>query len=74
MEGIRRIMDLSVWRVGLSQFFCLILLLSISLTASAVEQAPSESVMVGERPSLNGEATIVNVGLFVFDIDEIDDV
>lgn len=74
MESVRRIMDLNVWRVGLGQFFCLILLLSISLTASALEPAPSESVMLGERPSLNGEVTIVDVSLFVFDIDEIDDV
>jgi hypothetical protein len=31
-------------------------------------------VMLGERPSGNGEPTIVKLGVFIFDIDEIDDV
>jgi hypothetical protein len=41
--------------------------------AAAVQASP-ESVMLGERPSRNGEPTLIELGVFVIDIDEIDDV
>jgi hypothetical protein len=31
-------------------------------------------MLIGERPSINGEATVIEVGVFIIDIDEIDDV
>jgi len=36
--------------------------------------ASQDSVMLGERPSQNGEPTVVEVNLFVIDVDEVDDV
>ena len=49
-------------------------LLYLSLPDAVHAQSNPESVMLGERPSVNGEPTIIEVGLFVIDVDEIDDV
>jgi len=57
-----------------ARFFCLILLAFLGMTASALAQAIPESVLQGERPPGHGEPTIVEVGIYIFDIDEIDDV
>jgi hypothetical protein len=56
------------------RLFCLVLLASLGMTVSAEAQTPSEAVMLGERPSINGEPTVIEVGVFVIDIDDIDDV
>jgi hypothetical protein len=61
-------------RLALTKILRLILLISIAVAMSAAAQAQTESVMLGERPSVNGEPTVIKVGLFVIDIDEIDDV
>lgn len=61
-------------RLDARKFFWLIPLLSFSLEALAQVDVPTESVMLGERPSRNGEPTVIDIGLFVIDIDEIDDV
>lgn len=74
MTGAKRTMNASDWCMRLTSYLWLILLASFSLTASAVEHSYPESVLVGERPSNNGEPTIVEIGLFIFDIDDIDDV
>ncbi|MFC1688947.1 hypothetical protein ACFL0N_01895 [Pseudomonadota bacterium] len=55
----------------LTRLTWIILLAMLSVEASA---GISESELLGERPSENGEPTVVEVGLFVIDIDEIDDV
>lgn len=47
-------------------------LLSVQVLAS--DLSSQASVMLGERPSLNGEPTVVDISLFIMDIDEIDDV
>jgi hypothetical protein len=57
-----------------TRFFCLVLMALTSVTVSAQDQQISESVMLGERPSINGEPTAVEVGLYVIDIDEINDI
>ena len=74
MAGVKRGKGSGVWCVGLTRIFWLVLLTLLSMAVSAAGQAPSDSVMLGERPSSNGEATSVEVNMFIFDIDEIDDV
>lgn len=59
---------------AVTHFFFLALLLLVSVVASAAEHVTSEQVMLAERPSSNGEATEIEVGVFLLDIDEIDDV
>ena len=47
----------------------------VMLTLPSVQVlASQDSVMLGERPSQNGEPTVIDVNLFVMDVDEIDDV
>lgn len=53
--------------------FWLLLSASLGAEASATLQISSESIL-GERPSRNGEPTNVEIGVFVIDIDDIDDV
>ena len=74
MTGAKRATDYGEWYVRLTWYLWLILLASFSLTALAAEESLSESVLLGERPSINGEPVIVEIGVFVFDIDDIDDV
>lgn len=74
MTGTKRAMNSVEWCIRLGWYLCLILFTSFSLTASATEQSISESVLLGERPSMNGEPTVIEIGVFVFDIDDIDDV
>ena len=74
MAGAKRTMVSGSWCVGLAWSFWLILLASFSVEASASIQVSPESVMLGERPTRNGEPTIIKIAVFVIDIDEIDDV
>jgi hypothetical protein len=74
MASAKRTMVSGSWCMRFAWFFWLLLLASLSVEASAVLQTSSESVMVGERPSRNGEPTVIEIGVFVIDIDEIDDV
>ncbi len=67
-------MNPSSWCMVLAGFFWVTLLTSISVEASTTDQASLESVLQGERPSINGEPTVITIGLFVMDIDEINDV
>jgi hypothetical protein len=60
------------WRVNLARILWLLLLVSPAVTASTTDQ--DMSLMLGERPSRNGEPTVIEVGLFVIDVDEVDDV
>jgi hypothetical protein len=62
------------WCVVLAGFFWIMLLTAIGVEASTADQASLESVLQGERPSINGEPTVVELNLFVIDVDEIDDV
>lgn len=57
-----------------SRLFCLILITLLGTPLTALSQAQTESVMRGERPSGNGTPTIIEIRLFVIDIDDIDDV
>ena len=53
------------------------MLLSLLFVGSAIAQEGSDSTdaqLVGERPNVNGEATEVVIGVFLIDIDVIDDV
>lgn len=61
-------------RLALRMIFWLILPVSLATAMSSTAQAQTDSVMLGERPSVNGEPTIIEVGLFIIDVDEIDDV
>lgn len=67
-------MVLSKWREIVNRFCCLILLASFSTVVAATGQETSEMVMLAERPTVNGEPTVIEIGIFVIDIDEIDDV
>ncbi|NNJ65713.1 MAG: hypothetical protein HKP16_09110, partial [Xanthomonadales bacterium] len=53
---------------------CLAVAVLSPAAVSAADPALTQSLMLGERPSVNGEATVVQVGLYVMDVDEIDDV
>jgi hypothetical protein len=57
-----------------TKLFWLILLAISGAILSLAAHAHTESLMLGERPTINGEPTVIQVGLFVIDIDEIDDV
>jgi len=59
------------WRFRL---WCLASLILSGTALASEDTAVAESVMRGERPSINGEPTLIEVGLFLIDIDEIDDV
>jgi len=48
------------------------MLFSASLLAQEIDAANAR--LIAERPNVNGESTIVSVGVFIIDIDEIDDV
>jgi hypothetical protein len=62
------------WHVGLVRLFLIALLALLCTEAIAEVPASAESELLGERPSRNGEPTVVEISVFVFDIDEIDDV
>ena len=51
---------------------CLVLLASPGMVYAAVEE--DLSLRVAERPTVNGEPTVIELGVFIIDIDEIDDV
>ncbi len=70
----KRKIELGSRHVGLFRVFWIVILalLSVQVPASALE--PAESVLLGERPSLNSEPTVIELSVFVIDIDEIDDV
>lgn len=74
MESARRTKVSGICCVVFAWLGWLILLVPLSVEASAVVEDYSESVMLGERPSRNGEPTIIELGVFIIDIDEIDDV
>ena len=66
---LRKVFANTVFRIGL--------LLIAMLFGSAVGAQGLESTdyrLVGERPNPTGEATLVTLGIYLFDIDEIDDV
>lgn len=74
MTGAKATDKLSGWTGRFARLSMLVLLVSLCVPVFAVEQAATRSVILGERPSQNGEPTLVEVGLYVIDIDEIDDV
>jgi hypothetical protein len=74
MAGAERTMVSGRSCVALAGFFWLLLSASLAVGAPAAAQSAPESVILGERPSMNGEPTVVELGVFVIDIDEIDDV
>ena len=53
-------------------FLCLLFLFPLAL--SAQEPLSDDSFLIGERPTVNGEPTVIDISIFIFDIDEIDDV
>lgn len=63
-----------IWYVALAWFSWIMLLAPIGAEAQAADQAPSQAVLLGERPSSRGEPTVVGLDVFVIDVDEIDDV
>jgi hypothetical protein len=52
----------------------MLLVFSISTAMAAASPLQPESVLLGERPTVNGEPTVVDIAVYVIDIDEIDDV
>lgn len=61
-------------RNGSMRLACLFLLAALSPASPAADTGTEEAVMLAERPSVNGEPTEIEVGLYIMDIDEIDDV
>ena len=59
----------SVFRIGL-----LLIVMQFSTAVAAQGLESTDLRPVGERPTPSGEATLVTFGIFIFDIDEIDDV
>jgi len=60
---------------GHSALVIVFLLLALAGRAAlAANPVFDESVLLGERPSLDGKPVVVEVGVFVIDVDEIDDV
>jgi hypothetical protein len=74
MPSAKKNMVSEGWCVGFARFSRLFLFALLSVAVPAAGAEPSESLMLGERPSRNDEPTVVEVGVFVIDIDEIDDV
>lgn len=60
--------------MGLAGVLALALLAPFSAAALGAEPPTDESYLIGERPSVNGEPTQIEIGLFIMDVDEIDDV
>ena len=58
-----------VVRIGL-----LLILAQFSAAAGAQGLELTDQRLVNERPNPSGEATLITLGMFIFDIDEIDDV
>ena len=54
------------------RFCCLALLALFSITLAADDHLAS--VRMAERPTINGEPTVIEVGVYILDIEEIDDV
>lgn len=52
----------------------LILLTLICIAMPALSQVSPAPIDLAERPSVNGEPTVLDVGVFIMDIDEISDV
>jgi hypothetical protein len=74
MTGAESMFQLS-GRWGLGARLCILILFG-SFSLAALAEDPESPVLTtsGERPSLNGEPTQVEIGLYVIDVDEIDDV
>ena len=64
-----KVLGKSAIQVGL---LLIVALLSTSLGAQGLESADRR--LVSERPNSSGEPTLVTFGIYIFDIDEIDDV
>lgn len=62
-------MGISAFRVGL-----LLIVMHFSTSLAAQGLASTDVRLVNERPNANGEPTLVTFGIYIFDIDEIDDV
>jgi len=67
-------MALGNWCLGLARLSWVALLALLCTQATAAVQTSPESVLLGERPSRNEEPTVIEITVFVIDIDEIDDV
>ncbi len=65
----RRPLDVSAFRTGL---LLVSALLSTVLAAEGLES--TDPRMVGERPNASGAPTLITLGIYLFDIDEIDDI
>jgi hypothetical protein len=59
----------SAFRIGL-----LLLVTQVSTTVAAEGLESTGLRLVSERPNPSGEATLITVGILIFDIDEVDDV
>ena len=59
----------SAFRFGL-----LLIVTQFSIAVAAQGLESTDLHLVSERPNPSGEATLITVGIFIFDIDEIDDV
>ena len=72
MAGVDRTTVSGNWWGIRTLALTLMLLALCGMAAPAAAQEPSESVMLGERPSGNGEPTIISIGIYIMDIDTID--
>ena len=62
------------WCASLARLSCLALLVLLCTQATVAAQVSPDPELVGERPTRNGEPTVVKVSMTIIDIDEIDDV
>jgi len=61
-------LTLAIWTVTL------LILAPLGIAFAEEASKPTVAQLMGERPNASGEATDVRIGIFIFDIDEIDDV
>lgn len=62
------------WRLTRARLALLFVLALFGTEVRAEQASLEESIRLADRPTVNGEPTEIEVGIYVFDIDEIDDV
>jgi hypothetical protein len=65
---MRNLSSISVLRIGV-----LLVLTLFSAISGAQDSEPTDPYLVGERPNPSGPPTVVTLGIYLFDIDHIDD-
>lgn len=64
----------NAWQRAGTRLACLVCIAMFGTTAWAANDSLEDEFLRADRPTVNGEPTHIEVGIYVFDIDEIDDV